>query len=93
MREAIMHSASDFAATGASDPLFIRGCGIVNAVAAHDFYCAADFNRDGGVDGADVASFFTAWEPGAEEADVNFDGGIDGGDLEAFFTAWAAGGC
>jgi subtilisin family serine protease len=93
MREAIMHSASDFAATGASDPLFIRGCGVVNAVAAHDFFCPADFNRDGGVDGGDVASFFIEWERGADAADVNYDGGVDGSDVASFFIAWAAGGC
>lgn len=55
--------------------------------------CAADFNNDGGVDGADVESFFLAWESAANNADVNQDGGIDGSDVEFFFTRWEAGGC
>ncbi len=55
--------------------------------------CPADFNQDGGVDGADVASFFVAWEASDNSADVNQDGGIDGGDVATFFVAWEAGGC
>ncbi|MFZ4430845.1 MAG: GC-type dockerin domain-anchored protein, partial [Phycisphaerales bacterium] len=55
--------------------------------------CAADFNRDGGVDGADVEAFFIAWEAGGPGTDVNGDGGVDGADVEAFFLAWATGGC
>jgi hypothetical protein len=55
--------------------------------------CPADFNNDGGVDGADVEAFFNAWEAGDPAADVNGDGGIDGADVETFFTAWEAGGC
>jgi hypothetical protein len=53
--------------------------------------CPADFNQDGGVDGADVDAFFAAWESGDASADVNQDGGIDGGDIETFFVAWEAG--
>jgi FG-GAP repeat len=56
-------------------------------------WCAADFNRDGGVDGADIEAFFDAWTIGDPIADVNLDGGVDGADLEAFFTLWMAGGC
>ena len=55
--------------------------------------CPADFNQDGGVDGADVDAFFLAWESGDPSADVNADGGIDGGDVDTFFSAWEAGGC
>ena len=55
--------------------------------------CPADFNQDGGVDGADVSAYFIAWEQGANEADVNQDGGVDGSDIEFFFTVWEAGGC
>ena len=56
-------------------------------------YCPADFNLDGGVDGADVSAFFEAWENGATEADVNQDGGVDGSDIDVFFHAWENGGC
>ncbi len=55
--------------------------------------CPADFNRDGGVDGADVEAFYRAWEASDPSADVNRDGGIDGGDVETFFSAWELGGC
>jgi hypothetical protein len=55
--------------------------------------CAADFNRDGGIDGTDVSAFFAAWEIGDYSADVNQDGGIDGSDVAAFFSVWEAGGC
>jgi hypothetical protein len=55
--------------------------------------CPADFNQDGGVDGADIESFFVTWEAGSTDADVNQDGGIDGADIETFFVAWEAGGC
>jgi hypothetical protein len=55
--------------------------------------CAADYNEDGGVDGADVEGFFTDWAASVGCSDVNQDGGTDGSDVEAFFLVWAAGGC
>jgi hypothetical protein len=55
--------------------------------------CAADYNVDGGVDGADVEAFFTDWAAAAGCSDVNVDGGVDGSDVEAFFLVWSAGGC
>jgi hypothetical protein len=61
--------------------------------AAHTGACAADFNQDGGVDGADVDAFFEHWEAGLHEADVNHDGGVDGTDVGEFFMVWENGGC
>ncbi len=55
--------------------------------------CPADFNQDGGIDGADVGDFFAVWESGSACADVNADGGVDGGDVSDFFATWEAGGC
>ncbi|MBX3410522.1 MAG: hypothetical protein KF859_11625, partial [Phycisphaeraceae bacterium] len=55
--------------------------------------CPADFNQDGGIDGADVSAFFQAWEEGSCDADVNSDGGVDGEDVNTFFFYWEAGGC
>ncbi|MBS0197423.1 MAG: hypothetical protein JSR77_11760 [Planctomycetes bacterium] len=55
--------------------------------------CTADFNSDGGIDGADVSAFFGAWEEGLDEADVNQDGGTDGADVSTFFAAWESGSC
>jgi hypothetical protein len=55
--------------------------------------CPADYNQDGGVDGDDIAPFFTDWSNGADRADVNYDGGVDGSDVAAFFAIWSSGGC
>lgn len=55
--------------------------------------CAADFDGNGGIDGADLSAFFADYEAGAGCADVDENGGIDGSDLAAFFGAYEAGGC
>jgi hypothetical protein len=55
--------------------------------------CPADFDGDGGVTGADVESFFAAFEIGDPCADTDADGGVTGADVEAFFLAFEAGGC
>ncbi|MBS0195558.1 MAG: hypothetical protein JSR77_02265 [Planctomycetes bacterium] len=55
--------------------------------------CFADYNQDGGIDGADVQAFFADWELGLAAADVNQDGGVDGADVDTFFGAWEAGAC
>ncbi|MBL9002166.1 MAG: immunoglobulin domain-containing protein [Phycisphaerae bacterium] len=55
--------------------------------------CPADFNSDGGIDGADVDVFFDAWENGNPAADLTRDGGIDGADVDAFFSSWENGVC
>ncbi|MBS0195282.1 MAG: right-handed parallel beta-helix repeat-containing protein [Planctomycetes bacterium] len=55
--------------------------------------CPADFNQDGGIDGADVTAFFEQWEQGLGGADVNQDGGVDGTDVLFFFQSWENGGC
>lgn len=54
-------------------------------------YPGADFNEDGGVDGADVEAFILAWQASEPSADFNIDGGVDGTDVEAFFRAWEQG--
>ena len=90
MRVALFSTASDAAGP---DELFVRGYGMVDALAAFQTACPADFNQDGGVDGLDVAAFFPAWESSDVRADVNHDGGVDGADVETFFSFWQAGGC
>ncbi|MBS0196963.1 MAG: hypothetical protein JSR77_09405 [Planctomycetes bacterium] len=55
--------------------------------------CVGDFNHDGGWDGADIGTFFQAWEAGVEAADTNGDGSVDGADAEVFFIAWEGGRC
>lgn len=53
--------------------------------------CPGEYNCDGGVDGADVESFFSDWESGIDAADLNSDGGVDGADVQSFFESWEAG--
>ncbi len=53
--------------------------------------CPADFNQDGGVDGADVEAFFEEWSAGNPRGDFNQDGGVDGTDVETFFERWSSG--
>jgi subtilisin-like proprotein convertase family protein len=55
--------------------------------------CAADYDSNGGVDGGDLAAFFTDFESGKACADVDGNGGVDGGDLAFFFTVFEQGGC
>jgi subtilisin family serine protease len=89
MRRAIMLTAGDWTANGVTDPLNIRGYGIINALAALNGVCPADMNADGGVDGDDVIAFFTRWD--ANQADFDGSGGTDGDDVIAFFARWDAG--
>jgi len=79
-----------------TNPANVIEAGFDNLVFARlvcDAGCAADFNRDGSVDGSDVEAFFIAWSAGIESADVDASGGVDGSDVEAFFIVWEAGGC
>jgi hypothetical protein len=47
-------------------------------------YCLADFNRDGAVDGDDLAEWQTAYQMGSGAADADGDGDSDGRD----FLVW-----
>lgn len=55
--------------------------------------CPADYDENGGVDGADLAAFFAEYEAGEGCADVDANGGIDGSDLATFFLMYESGGC
>jgi hypothetical protein len=55
--------------------------------------CPADYDGNGGVDGGDLAAFFSDFEAGEMSADVDQNGGVDGGDLAYFFAVFEAGGC
>ncbi|MBS0198171.1 MAG: hypothetical protein JSR77_15565 [Planctomycetes bacterium] len=65
----------------------------VDDVAVDVYGCLrnADVNGDGGIDGADVETFFLAWQDAQPIGDFNEDGGIDGADVEEFFLAWEHG--
>jgi RHS repeat-associated protein len=54
-------------------------------------YSGADFDRNGGVDGADLGAFFAAFQEGHESADLDQNGAVDGGDLALFFQWHDAG--
>jgi probable HAF family extracellular repeat protein len=91
-------TTASHADSGVYDCIVSGGCGTTRSVAASLSFCAciscaADFNQDGGVDGADVSDFFSAWEQGSCDADVDHNGGTDGDDVSTFFTAWENGGC
>lgn len=66
-------------------------CGNVTTTPTQLFVCVGDINCDGGADGADVETFFVAWENAQDLADVNADGGVDGSDVSYFFSKWAIG--
>lgn len=55
--------------------------------------CAADYDQNGGIDGADIGAFFADFEQGLSCADVDLNGGVDGADIGAFFIVFEAGGC
>jgi hypothetical protein len=72
----------------------LGGAGLVDGAAGTIFEtrpCQPDFNRDGGVDGADIESFFVTWATGEPAGDYNQDGGVDGSDIAGFFQDWEAG--
>jgi hypothetical protein len=76
---------------GPYDCVVTTACDSASSSGAMITICIGDFNCDGGVDGADVDAFFTAWEAGDTSADVNIDGGVDGADVNTFFERWEAG--
>ena len=51
------------------------------------FYDAADVNRDGVIDSADIVAVIKEMPDGAEKADVNRDGVIDSADIVAVIKA------
>jgi len=51
--------------------------------------CPGDLNRDGLVDGADIAMVLGSWGPCAGcVADITDDGVVDGADLAAVLGSW-----
>ena len=51
--------------------------------------CPADWDGSGGVDGDDIAAFFSDWQSGS--ADIDQSGGTDGDDITFFFARWQSG--
>jgi hypothetical protein len=85
-------NANDPSQSGAYVLSITNACGVSTTMpAVLDITCPSDFNADGGIDGEDVAFFFSAWENGDPSADVSFDGGVDGADVSVFFERWENG--
>jgi WD40 repeat protein len=76
---------------GQYDCIVSDACESVVSDGATFVICSGEYNCDGGVDGADVAAFFSDWEVANPAADLNADGGIDFADVAFFFAAWEAG--
>jgi len=76
---------------GTYDCMVTNPCGSVFSPPDFLAICIGDFNCDGGIDGADIGSFFVAWEAGESTGDVNADGGVDGSDVELFIVRWEEG--
>lgn len=99
MREALFLTGSDYATSGLTDPLFVRGYGFVNAAAAVAFStCDADVNCDGNLDGFDVQAAEQAVGGSLTDfcqadADFNADGNLDGFDVQSVELAVGGGPC
>lgn len=89
MRDALFLNASDYAQTQQTDPLFIRGYGIVDAPAA--LTCAADVNGDGSLDILDFVAFQMLFQAGDAAADCNADGTLSVLDFVCFQLLFQAG--
>lgn len=97
VRNNLFTTASDFAATGSTDPLFVRGYGVISTIAAAKVgRREADINLDGHIDGLDLTAMFAVWGPCGEAdpatgfcpGDIDHDGAIGGIDLAALLSAW-----
>lgn len=91
LRRALLTTASDYAATGQPDPLFVRGYGVADALAALGAVCDGDFDGDGTVDFNDFLTFLNLYNAGNRQADVNRDGVVDFNDLLMFMNLYNAG--
>ncbi|GIK19193.1 MAG: hypothetical protein DYG93_10155 [Leptolyngbya sp. PLA2] len=56
-----------------------------------DWFCIADFNRDGVVNTLDVLAYLNAYTSGDASADFNLDGAINTLDVLAFLNAYTTG--
>ena len=97
VRSALFTTASDFVSNGATDPLFIRGYGVMSAFdAARKDRAAEDMNLDGAINAQDLAIFLSSWGSCGDPdpatgfciADFNTDGVIDAADLARLLGGW-----
>jgi serine protease AprX len=97
LRSALFNTASDFVLTGTTDPLFVRGYGVISALdAAKTNRAAEDINLDGAINAQDLAILLSSWGLCADPdlgtgfciADFNFDANIDAQDLARLLSSW-----
>ncbi len=96
LRSAMLQTSDDYLANGTTDPLFIRGYGLIDVMAAIEMTFLGDVDRDGDTDLTDYALLAdclggpgVALLPGCENTDLDGDGDADMDDfllLDSGFT-------
>ncbi|NUQ53935.1 MAG: hypothetical protein HUU19_14725 [Phycisphaerales bacterium] len=79
-------------ATGLTEAVYSDSNGSFQYANVITFYCPADVNADGFVNGDDYDAFASAFDVADAEADFNGDGFVNGDDYDAFASAFD-GGC
>ncbi|MCC6970801.1 MAG: hypothetical protein IT434_11350 [Phycisphaerales bacterium] len=77
--------------TGGTTPLYSDSQASFQFANVVTFYCPADVNADGFVNGDDYDVFASFFDTADAEADFNADGFVNGDDYDAFATAFDAG--
>jgi len=91
VRRSLLHTAEDFMADATYDPYYVRGYGILDAMAAIEFV-HSDIDDSGAANGEDVRPFVEALlgtNPDPDEtrrADINADGAVDMDDIPVFIS-------
>lgn len=63
-------------------------CNLEFECVGSDSYSDADFNRDGNVDGSDLARILSAWGSSSPALDLDGDGMVNGADLSILLGEW-----
>jgi serine protease AprX len=91
MREQLFYTADYYVANGTYDPLFVRGYGILDALAAYSA-CPGDLDGDTDVDLSDLsillANYGTTSGAAYEEGDLDGDGDVDLTDLSELLAVY-----
>ncbi len=91
IRSAIMQTAEYYLLNGTFDPLYVRGYGVIDVLAAIEMSFIGDLDADGDTDLMDFAAFHECMTgvggepaPGCESADIDEDGDVDMRDYGLF---------
>ncbi|MFQ5414846.1 MAG: S8 family serine peptidase [Phycisphaerae bacterium] len=84
MRSALLQTAGDYVANGVPDPVFVRGYGIIDVLAAINMTFEGDVDTDGDTDLVDFSAYRACLGgpgvpagPGCSTADLDEDGDVD----------------